>query len=157
MLQDSDRTSAALPIKAEKTTWLQDMQARPHTTAFLTRKRSMDNYFHPDALTRLTNNLLSLPAGIDLDFVKMADELSMHLTAARQNARQTGFNYLPDDHNGVRISKTNPVACKTIICAHIMRHMTAEEIRQRASYQDGADIKHEVMEWIAAIQAHLRT
>lgn len=155
MLQDSDRTSAALPIKAEKTTWLQDMQARPHTTAFLTRKRSMDNYFHPDALTRLTNNLLSLPAGIDLDFVKMADELSMHLTAARQNARQTGFNYQPDDHNGVRITKTNPGACKTIICAHIMRHMTAEEIRQRASYQDGADTKHEVMEWVAAIQAHL--
>jgi hypothetical protein len=27
-----------------------------------------------------------------------------------------------------------------------MRHMTADEIRQRASYQDGADMKHEVMD-----------
>jgi hypothetical protein len=155
MLQDSDRTSAALPIGAEKTAWLQEMHAKPGTTAFLTRKRSMDNYLHPDTLTRLTNNLLSLPAGIDLDYVKMADELSIHLTTARQNARQTGFNYQPDDHNGVRISKTGPGACKTIICAHIMRHMTAEEIRQRASYQDGDDSRHEVMDWIEAIRVHL--
>lgn len=155
MLQDSDRTSDALPIKAEKTAWLQDMQARPNTTAFLTKKRSMDNYLHPDAVSRLTNNLLQLPAGIDLDYVKMANELSTHLTTARQNSRQTGFNYQPDDHNGKRISKTNPVACKTIICAHIMRHMTADEIKQRSSYQDGADTKHEVLDWIGAIQAHL--
>lgn len=155
MLQDSDRTSAALPVKAEKTAWLQDMLARPNTTAFLTKKRSMDNYFHPAALLRLTNNLLNLPAGVDLDYVKMADELAIHLTAARQNSSQTGFNYRPDDHDGVAISQTSSGACKRIICAHIMRHMTADEIRQRASYQDGADTKHEVMEWITAIQAHL--
>jgi hypothetical protein len=155
MLQDSDRTSVALPVKVEKTQWLQDMQARPNTSAFLTRKRSMDNYLHPDAILRLTNGLLSLPAGIDLDYVKMADEFSQHLTAARQGQRQTGFNYEPDDHTGRRISKTSPSACKTIICAHIMRHMTADEIRQRATYQDGQDTKHEVLEWIAAIQQHL--
>lgn len=155
MIQDSDRTSAILPISAAKAVWLQDMRARANVTAFLTRKRSMDNYLHPDAIIRLTNNLLHLPAGIDLDFVKMADELSIHLTNARQTSAQTGFNYRPEDHDGTRISKTNPTACKTIICAHIMRHMTADEIRQRATYQDGADSKHEVMEWIEAICAHL--
>jgi hypothetical protein len=155
MLQDSDRTSASLPIKADKTAWLQDMQVRPNTRAFLTRKRSMDNYLHPNAIARLTNNLLTLPAGIDLDHVKMADEFSLHLTAARQNAGQTGFNYQPDDHYGKPIGRTNATACKTIICAHIMRHMTADEIRERASYNDGPGVKHEIMEWIEAIRAHL--
>lgn len=155
MLQDSDRTSSALPINADKSAWLQTMQARPNTTAFLTKKRSMDNYFHPDALLRLTNNMLVLPAGIDLDFVKMADELSVHLTTARANAGRTGFNYQPDEHDGTRITKTNPNACKRIICAHIMRHMTPDEIRQRTRYLDGPDIKHEAMDWIDAIRAHL--
>ncbi len=155
ILQDSDRTSDSLPIRADKTAWLQDMQARPNTTAFLTRKRSMDNYLHPDAIARLTGNLLTLTAGIDLDYVKMADEFSSHLTAARQNARQTGFNYRPDDHNGKPINNTNPAACKRIICSHIMRHMTAEEIRQRALYHDGTEEKHEIMEWIEAIKTHL--
>lgn len=155
MLQDSDQTSALLPVNADKTKWLNEMRGRPRTTAFLTKKRSMDNYLHPDTLLRLTNNLLQLPNNIDFDYVKMADELSLHLTAARQNAAHTGFSFHPDDHNGVRITKTNPNACKTIICAHIMRHMTADEIKQRATYQDGPDLKHEVMEWINAIRAHL--
>ena len=155
MLQDSDRTSAALPISATKQTWLNEMQARLNTTAFLTRKRSMDNYLHPDALLRLTNGIVALPAAIDLDFVKMADELSTHLTLARQNARNTGFNYRPENHNGDLISKTNPTACKTIICAHIMRHMTADEIRIRATYNDGGTVRHEVLDWIEAIRVHL--
>lgn len=155
MLQDSDRTSAALPISSGKQSWLQDMQARPRTTAFLTRKRSMDNYFHPETLGRLTNGILTIPAAVDLDFVKMADELSIHLTTARNNAPNTGFNYRPTKHDGAPISKTNPGACKMIICAHVMRHMTANEIRARASYQDGAGMKNEVLEWIEAISAHL--
>jgi putative ATP-dependent endonuclease of OLD family len=155
MLQDSDRTSAAEQIRADKQNWLRDMQGRPNTKAFLTRKRSMDNYLHPDCIARLTNNLLTLPANIDLDYVKMADELSLHLTAARQNAVDTGFNYRPENHEGTPISRTNPSACKAIICAHIMRHMTADEIKQRASYQDGSVEKYEVMEWIEAIRAHL--
>ena len=155
MLQDSDRTSAALPINAKKLTWLRDMQSRPNTAAFLTRKRSMDNYVHPDALARLTNGLLTIPATVDLDFVKMADELSVHLTLAKNNAGITGFAYIPDNHAGAPISKTNPTACKTIICAHIMRNMTADEIRARASYQDGATARHEVLEWLEAIRAQL--
>lgn len=155
MIQDSDRTAAALPPAPSKTAWLADMKARANTTAFLTRKRSMDNYFHPDALGRLTNNLVVLPANIDLDFVKIAGELSVRLSEARANAAQTGFNYQPVEHDGTRITKTNPGACKRIICAHIMRHMTADEISQRADYQDGADTKNEVVEWIDAIRAHL--
>jgi putative ATP-dependent endonuclease of OLD family len=155
MIQDSDRTSAALPLATEKDNWLRSMQARPNVTAFLTRKRCMDNYLHPAALMRVTNNMLSLSAGIDLDYHKMADELSSHLVAARQNAKTTGFDFRPDDHDGTPITKTAPTACKRIICAYITRHMTADEIRQRASYQENGVVRHEIHEWIDAISQHL--
>jgi putative ATP-dependent endonuclease of OLD family len=155
VIQDSDRESAVLPIPQEKANWLQAMQGRPNVTAFLTRKRSMDNYIHPDALLRLTNNMLALPSGIDLDYVKMAEELSRLLTAARANATQTGFSFHPTEHDGTPITKTAPSACKRIICAYIMRHMTTEELRQRASYQEDGVTRHEMREWIDAIRAHL--
>ena len=115
----------------------------------------MDNYFHPDVLVRLTGGLLNLPAGIDIDHVKMADELAVHLTAARANARVTGFTFTPDDHQGKVITKTNAGACKQIICCFFMRQMTAAEIATRASYQENGAIVHEVREWIDAIRAHL--
>ncbi|KWC88152.1 hypothetical protein WL58_07245 [Burkholderia cepacia] len=156
MLQDSDRTAAALPLAQGKIDWLEEMNARPRVTAFLTRKRSMDNYYHPDVLPRLTNGLLTLPGGVDIDFVKMADELSVCLTAARANARVTGFNFVPTDHNGRPITKTGPGACKQIICCHLIRHMTAEEVRLRATYSDDNGVeRHEVREWIDAIREHL--
>lgn len=155
MIQDSDRTSAALPPSQDKTDWLQSMQARPGVSAFLTQKRSMDNYLHPDALLRLTNNLLSLPPGTDLDYVKMANELSTHLTSAKQNAAATGFAFHPEEHNGRPITRTSPGACKRIICAFVMRHMTADEIGQRATYQENGTNRHEVRDWIDAISVHL--
>ncbi|MEE3623011.1 ATP-binding protein [Nitrospirillum sp. BR 11752] len=155
MIQDSDRTNAALPIAANKEQWLRDMQNRRNVWPFLTRKRSMDNYLHPDVIPRLTNNLLNLPADIDIDYIKMADEFSIHLTRARENARVTGFSYRPTEHNGTCITKTSATACKRIICAHIMRHMTADEIRIRATYQENGADRHEVREWIDAIRQHL--
>jgi len=155
MIQDSDRTNAVLPLKVKKAEWLKSMLARQNVRAFLTRKRSMDNYIHPDALPRLTNQILALPASIDLDYVSMSDELSLHLQVARQNAAATGFNFRPDEHNGHPITKTNPTACKRIICAYIMRHMTADEIRQRATYQENGVVGHEVRDWIDAIRAYL--
>lgn len=155
MIQDSDRTSAALPAAVKKTDWLMAMQARPNTTAFLTKKRSMDNYFHPDALVRLTNGVVTIPAAVDLDFVNMANELSRHLTLARNNANQNGYSYQPEDHNATAIDGTTKGACKRIICAHIIRNMTPDELRQRSQYQDGADTRDEVLEWIEAIRAHL--
>lgn len=155
MIQDSDRTNAALPVAQKKTDWLAAMQAKPNTTAFLTQKRSMDNYFHPDALGRLTGGIVTIPAAVDLDFVKMAEELSQHLTQARNNANQNGYSYQPEEHDGTAINGTSKGACKRIICAHIIRNMTPDELRQRSQYQDGAVTRDEVLDWINAIQAHL--
>ena len=155
MIQDSDRTAQVLPIAQKKNDWLVEMNGRDGITAFLTRKRSMDNYLHPEALPRLTDGLLVLPGGLDLDFVRMADELAAHLTAARQNARNTGFEYFPIDHDGAPITGTGKGPCKRIICGHIIKNMTLEELGERSRYQDGDNQKCEVREWIAAIQQHL--
>lgn len=155
MLQDSDRTSAILPLSAEKAAWLADMNARPNVRAFITRKRSMDNYFHPDVLSRLTNGILTLPPGTDCDHVNMAIELSVHLTAARTTARATGLSFTPSDHQGRAITRNNPGACKQIICCYLMRHMTATEIAARATYQENGADRHEIRDWIDAIRAHL--
>jgi putative ATP-dependent endonuclease of the OLD family len=155
MLQDSDRTAEALPLAMDKVSWQTEMNRRPNTTAFLTRKRSMDNYFHPDVLPRLTGGLLTLPSAVDIDFVKMADELAAHLTAARASAKTTGFMFKPVDHGGHPITRTNPSACKQIICCCLLKNMTVDEIRSRAAYNDNGTNKHEVREWIDAIRAHL--
>ncbi|WP_299616796.1 ATP-binding protein [uncultured Tateyamaria sp.] len=155
MIQDSDRTSNALPVAQKKTDWLNAMNARAGVTAFLTQKRSMDNYLHPDALTRVTGGLVALPNGTDLNFVAMASELSNHLTAARNNAANTGFNYQPTEHDGTLISGTSKGACKKIICAHLVRNMTVAELDQRSSYLANGVQRNEVREWIAAILEHL--
>lgn len=155
MIQDSDRTAPALPVAQKKTEWLAEMNGREGVTAFLTKKRSMDNYLHPEALLRLTDGLLVLPDAVDLDHVKMADELSAHLTAARQNARNTGFDYSPIDHDGNQIPGTSKGACKRIICAHVIKNMTSAELSERSRYQDGEDERCELREWISAIQQHL--
>ena len=155
MLQDSDRTASGIPLKPAKAQWLTQMNARPKVKAFLTRKRSMDNYFHPDVLSRLTTGKLSLPASIDVDFVKMAAELSKSLTAARANAKVTGFNFTPSDHEGRRITRTDESACKQIISCWLMKQMSADELRAVATYNDNGTLKHEVLEWIDAIRVHL--
>lgn len=115
----------------------------------------MDNYFHPDVLSRLTNGVLTLPASIDVEFAEMATELSNCLKAARANANMTGFNFSPLDHEGRRITKIGDSACKQIIACCLMKNMTADELRTIATYNDNGTKRHEVREWIEAIQAHL--
>lgn len=154
MIQDSDRTSAALPVSADKTQWLLDMNARPNVTAFLTRKRNIDNYLHPDVLVRMTAGVVSLPGSVDVDYVKMADELSVLITTARANKKQNGYAFIPTDFNGRPIHKTNPNACKQIISACLIANMTAAEIASRATYTDNGNTFHEVRQWIDAIRQH---
>ncbi len=155
MLQDSDRTASGLPVKPAKVQWLTEMNGRPKVRAFLTNKRSMDNYFHPDVLSRVTNGALALPASIDVDFVKISAELSNRLTAARANAKMTGFNFAPTDHEGRRITKTDDSACKQIIACCLIKNMTTDELRAIATYDDNGTKRHEVREWIDAIRSHL--
>lgn len=155
MIQDSDRTSPDLPIKAGKENWLHEMQQREGVTAFLTRKRSMDNYFHPATVRRLTNNLVTVPDNVNLDFVKIAPELSEWLTTAKQNARPNEYTFRPQDHDGNLITRTRARECKKIICAYLIKQMTAGELNERATYQSEGGSRNEVREWIQAISIHL--
>jgi putative ATP-dependent endonuclease of the OLD family len=153
VIQDSDRSAAALPLNPEKAQWLVAMAALPNVTAFVTNKRNMDNYVHPEAINRMTGGRVTIAAGIDIDYVRMADVLAERLRAARAAG---GFNFAPDDHERRPISGCARNDCKRLISAYFMRHMTADEIDQRSLYQDanGAQ-RHEIREWIQAIHARL--
>jgi len=153
IIQDSDRSAPEMPLKEEKKLWLEQTNALPNVTAFITRKRNMDNYIHPDVIGRMTGGKVSLPPGTDIDFVKMAKTLSECLVAARSKG---GLGFKPDDHDGLPIGGLGDTTCRRIISAYFMRHMTAAEIRERDRYQDEAGERHEVAEWLAAIARHFQ-
>lgn len=153
IIRDSDRSAAALPLSPTMAQWLQDTNALPNVTAFITNKRNMDNYVHADVIDRLTNGQVIMPADFDWDYHRTAETLSQCLTAAMQN----GLSFHPDDHNGIHIVGSNKGSCKKIISAYFMRHMTADELRQRATYtiDGGRSQAHEIHEWFEAITDHL--
>ncbi|MFI5022693.1 MAG: ATP-binding protein [Alphaproteobacteria bacterium] len=148
IIRDSDRSAAAIPLHSDKEQWLKAMTKIANVTAFITRKRNMDNYVHPATIGRLTNGLVSLMPNIDVDFVRMADEFADQLSDAVKNK---GLTFKATDHDGNPIP-TRKQNAKRIISAYIMRHMTADELRERASYvHDDGTTGHEVREWIEAI------
>jgi hypothetical protein len=152
IIRDSDRSAAAIPLNPKKERWLREVGAMPNITAFLTSKRSMDNYIHPDVIVRMTGGRVSLPIGMDIDYVKMADELGPLITAAKA----AGLLFNPDDLSGSFIAGTNPIACRRIISAYLMRHMTADEIRQRSIYADDTGVpRDEIRTWFDAILVHI--
>jgi putative ATP-dependent endonuclease of OLD family len=152
IIRDSDRSAAALPLDQAMVQWLQNTNARPNVTAFITNKRNMDNYVHADVNVRLTNGQIVTPANLDWDYHRMAETLSQCLTTAMQG----GLNFRPDDHDGAHITGSNKLSCRKIISAYFMRHMTADEFRQRATYTTAAGTPtHEIHEWFGAITAHL--
>lgn len=153
-LFDSDRTSAQLPPPSiEKERRIAEINRRPNCQAFLSRKRTIENYVHPDAIARQSDGKISLPANADLDYADVTELFRNAFDKAKQT-HGNQLNFYPDDHNGQNLgisSKKNN--CKKIITAYIMRHMTADEIKHRAKYnQAGND---EIIEWLTAIQKHL--
>ena len=47
----------------------------------------MDNYFHPDALGRLTGGIVTIPAAVNLDFVSMG--INAFLPIALKNSEKS--------------------------------------------------------------------
>ncbi len=151
-LFDSDRTSAALPLDKDKEDREKEINGRANCTAFVTRKRTIENYVHPDAIARATGGQVTLPAAVDMDFHRVDLAFADALDAAKQAA---GFAFYPEDHNGRRLSPTKGNA-KKIISAHIMRQMTADEIKDRCAYiADVGEQRYEVLEWLVTIQQHV--
>jgi len=151
-LFDSDRTSAALPPARDKEDRIAEINSRSNCQAFLSRKRTIENYTHPDAISRVTGGKVNLPATVDMDFNLIDQVFADALDTAKQAA---DFSYYPDDHSGRRLSPTKRNA-KKIITAHIMRHMTADEIKSRGAYTDTSGASgNEILEWLSAIRQHL--
>ena len=155
-LFDSDRTSAQLPPSIEKERRIAEINRRPNCQAFLSRKRTIENYVHPDAIARQSDGKISLPANADLDYADVAELFRKAFDTAKQT-HCNQLNFYPDGHNGQNLgissTKNN---CKKIITAYIMRHMTADEIRHRGRYnQAGNEEGNEIIEWLTAIQKHL--
>jgi putative ATP-dependent endonuclease of OLD family len=155
MLQDSDQTDPGLPLAAEKTDWLREMNEQEHITPFLTKKRNMDNYFHPNAIDRLTNGVVQIPDDVNIDFHNMASILARLLTEARENRRVNGYDFRPTEQNGQAITGTSKSACKRIICAFLIQNMTAEELNSRTTYLHEGEERNEALEWIEAIRRHI--
>lgn len=151
---DSDRTNPGQPHAPDKEARLVDLNERPNCTAFLARKREIENYMHPVALERLSEGRIALQEGIDLDFTDMPAVLGEALRAAREvHGNRLGFYPadLRDQQLGIKTGDSN---CKKIITAYIMRHMTADEIRERGAYVDpetGLE-RNEILEWMEAIR-----
>lgn len=152
VIVDSDRTAATLPVDPAKLDRVAAMNAEEGSTAFITRKRNMDNYVHPEALRRLTGGLVDYAAGVDIDFVQMADHYFPLLQAA---VRDHGISLNAVDLDG-RVIPVRKQSRKRLLSGFVMRQMTAAEIAERSRYQrdDGTE-GHEVLEWLHAILGHL--
>ena len=111
----------------------------------------MDNYFHLNALSRLSEGTCKIPEETDLDFVKMEDLLHKIISEAYRN---NALKFYPVDENGKKIP-IRKSKVKHIISSYIIKNMTSEEIKERGKYQDqkGED-KNEVIEWFEAITSN---
>lgn len=155
---DSDRTHPDQPNFPDKEARVADLNGRDNCRAFLCRKREVENYFHPDALHRLCEGRITLPEGIDHDFIDMPATLGAAMKAARE-AHGNNLGFYPDDHTGKKLGiSTGDSNCKKIITAYIMRHMTPDEIRARGIYTDPAtgEERNEILDWLGAIREHLQ-
>ena len=153
-LFDSDRTAENLPAKASKQRREAELNARDNCQAFMTRKREIENYVHPDAISRLTNGKVVLDAGVNLDFDDIEMIFSTKLGVALRDGK---WQFEATDRFGNRIAAPSSNA-KKVLTGYVMRQMTAEEIKERCEYVDEAsgETRYEVVEWLEAIQEHAR-
>ena len=134
-----------------------EINKRANAVAFLSRKRTIENYLHSDAVARVSGGKITIDPAVDPDYGNIALAFGAALNAAK-NAHGRDLEFTPSDHSGQPLPLgTGESKSKKIITAYLMRHMTAEEIRARGAYIDpvtGAE-KNEILEWLAAIREHL--
>ena len=147
---DSDRTAAELPLAASTQRHFDELNGRANCTAFITRKREIENYLHPECVAEVTENKVTMD-NCDLDFDDVSSIFSERLSEASRASR---WRLAPTDRDGNLIPIGKP---KSIITAYIFRSMTVEQIGERAAYQDPVtgDDKHEILEWLEAIRQYL--
>jgi len=153
---DSDRTSENLPVDKDKLDRINEIKKRPNCNAFLSRKRTIENYAHPDAIARVTEGKITLPETTDWDYSNIGKLFKDSFDEAKRTHGKL-LNFIPDDHNGQPLGiKSSESKCKRIITAYIMRHMTAQEVLDRGAYTDDDDKNgNEILEWLEAIRSYL--
>lgn len=145
---DSDRTSEALPAHEDKQKRIRDINAWGNRTAFMTRKREIENFVHPAAIARLSNGLIELPKDFDPDY---GDLPTAFASSMREAIDQKGLNFEPKDHSGERIRATKRYT-KHILTSYVMSGMTVDEIKEQSKYELDGITHYEVYDLLKAIQ-----
>jgi putative ATP-dependent endonuclease of the OLD family len=147
-IMDSDQLAADGEMKPETAKLVASLANRPNCAAFVTRKREIENYVHPEAVRRVTGGAVDLGAGCDLDYCDMEEEFTERVLRAVQRG---DCELRPVAHDGSPLPLRKNKA-KEIINAFVMPHMTEPEVRERCRYaaHDGQE-RHEVHDWFEAI------
>lgn len=153
-IMDSDKESAAHPVKPATQTLADELTARTGCTVFVLRKREMENYLHTAAIARATGNAVNFAAVVkDCDYCDMAKEFDNHVIFRVRNRE---FEFWPVDQFGSALAMRKSNA-KEMMCAHVMRQMSIEELEERAVYSaDDGTVAHEILEIFGAIAAFTR-
>ncbi len=148
---DSDRTAEENQPPDDKINRIDTLNGRPNYKAFLTRKREIENYMNVEAVARISNNRILIDADFDLDYGDIENAFATALQAAKDKyGNNLEFN--PFDHVGEELPlRKNKI--KKIITAHVMSHMTADEVRARGAYKnDDGEACNEIIEWLTVIR-----
>ncbi len=147
---DSDRTAEALPAHEDKQRRLNEINAWKDRTAFMTSKREVENFVHPDTIARLSDGLIELPNGFDPDF---GDLPTVFAAAMRDAIDNKGLTFKPVDLNGERLRASKRYT-KHILTSYVMRNMTVDEIKERSKYERDGATHYEVYDYLKAIQTY---
>jgi len=149
---DSDRTSASLPAIKSKQERLERLNKKDNCTAFMTEKRTIENYAHSDAIERLSEGKILLETSVDPNFGNIAKAFGKAFENAKiQNGKS--LNFYPVGLSGEKLpSGTGVSKCKKIITAYIMANMTPDEIIERGEYKTASgEERNEIIDWFNAI------
>lgn len=145
---DSDRGALSDPISS-KAQYICDMTCDDNSVcAFVTEKREIENYLHPDVVERVSNGTITLDSELDFDYDRIPVQLGKAIQKAKGNKK---VHFAPTDRDGKILS--DPLGagtshCKKVITSYLFGKMTAEEIKQRSLLSDESS---EIVNWIKAI------
>jgi len=148
VIMDSDRTMPNAPLKQWQTDLVRTIGAHANRKAFVTRKKEIENYLCPARFALETNGTCPLPPDVNTSHCKLPDVLFPLLQDAVQSGRLT-LEAVDLDGNRIPIDGKKK---KALITSHFMSRMTSEEILNRSAYVEEGVTKHEIVEWLSAIQ-----
>lgn len=152
---DSDRTAENLPPRDRATVEkVSELNSRANCKAFLSRKRTIENYIHMDAVSRLSDGKILIADEVDPDFGNIAVAFGEAFGRGKEaHDRRLGFEPVDHDGNPLEMDSKGKGKCKRVLTAFVMRNMTSDEVLERGRYFDEASGEegNEILEWLEAI------